>query len=69
MTRKTERRDEVLITTSTPTPHPPPVQPDSDFECIAVMLEHTQDVKCLAWHPSEEVSPDLVLLPSETSTR
>lgn len=34
----------------------PTVQPDADFECIAVMLEHTQDVKCLAWHPTEEVS-------------
>jgi WD40 repeat protein len=32
------------------------VQPDSDFECIAVMMEHGQDVKCLAWHPHEEVS-------------
>lgn len=32
------------------------VQPDSDFECIAVMMEHGQDVKSLAWHPHEEVS-------------
>lgn len=31
------------------------VQPDADFECIAVLMEHTQDVKCLAWHPSEEI--------------
>lgn len=31
------------------------VQPDSDFECISVMMEHTQDVKALAWHPKEEV--------------
>ncbi|KAJ9098550.1 hypothetical protein QFC19_006318 [Naganishia cerealis] len=31
------------------------VQPDSDFECISVMMEHTQDVKTLAWHPKEEV--------------
>lgn len=31
------------------------VQPDSDFECIAVMMEHSQDVKCIAWHPKEEV--------------
>lgn len=31
------------------------VQPDSDFECIAVMMEHSQDVKHLAWHPHEEV--------------
>lgn len=33
----------------------PAVQPDSDFECISVMMEHTQDVKALAWHPKEEV--------------
>lgn len=31
------------------------VQPDSDFECLSVMIEHTQDVKSLAWHPREEV--------------
>ena len=31
------------------------VQPDADFECIAVMMEHTQDVKTIAWHPKEEV--------------
>jgi hypothetical protein len=34
---------------------PVPVQPDSDFECIAVMMEHSQDVKTLSWHPKEEV--------------
>ena len=32
------------------------VQPDSDFECIAVIMEHSQDVKCIAWHPHEEVT-------------
>lgn len=31
------------------------VQPDADFECIAVMMEHSQDVKSIAWHPHEEV--------------
>ncbi|KAF8828252.1 hypothetical protein HHX47_DHR4001000 [Lentinula edodes] len=31
------------------------VQPDSDFECMGVLMEHTQDVKCVAWHPTEEV--------------
>lgn len=31
------------------------VQPDSDFECMSVLMEHTQDVKCIAWHPKEEV--------------
>ena len=31
------------------------VHPDSDFECMAVLMEHGQDVKCVAWHPTEEV--------------
>ena len=24
---------------------------DEDFECLAVLQDHEQDVKCLAWHP------------------
>lgn len=32
------------------------MQPDADFECMSVMMEHTQDVKCVAWHPKEEVA-------------
>lgn len=31
------------------------VHPDADFECMGVLMEHTQDVKCVAWHPIEEV--------------
>ncbi len=31
------------------------VQPDADFECLGVIMEHSQDVKCVAWHPTEEV--------------
>ena len=31
------------------------VLPDHEFECASVLMEHTQDVKCVAWHPSEEV--------------
>ena len=31
------------------------VQPEADFECISVLMEHTQDVKAIAWHPHEEV--------------
>lgn len=27
----------------------------AEFECLAVLMEHTQDVKCVTWHPSEEV--------------
>ena len=26
-----------------------------DFECISVLHEHTQDVKCVRWHPHDEV--------------
>lgn len=31
------------------------VQPDSEFECLSVMMEHSQDVKMVTWHPHEEV--------------
>lgn len=31
------------------------VHPDSDFECMGLLAEHTQDVKCVAWHPTEEI--------------
>lgn len=34
---------------------PAPVKPDADFECMGVMMEHSQDVKCVAWHPTGEV--------------
>lgn len=27
----------------------------AEFECLAVLMEHTQDVKSVTWHPSEEV--------------
>lgn len=36
------------------------VQPDAEFECMGVLLEHSQDVKCVAWHPHEEVGARLV---------
>lgn len=29
----------------------------SEFECLAVLMDHTQDVKAVSWHPSEEVPP------------
>jgi WD40 repeat protein len=31
------------------------VIPDGEFECAAVLMEHTQDVKAVAWHPREDV--------------
>ena len=33
------------------------VLPDGEFETASVLMEHTQDVKCVAWHPREEVIP------------
>ncbi|KAL8280785.1 hypothetical protein RQP46_006789 [Phenoliferia psychrophenolica] len=27
----------------------------AEFECLAVLMNHTQDVKSLTWHPSEEL--------------
>ena len=26
-----------------------------DFECASVLHHHTQDVKCVRWHPTDEV--------------
>ena len=31
------------------------VLPDADFECMGVLMNHSQDVKCVVWHPTEEV--------------
>ena len=28
---------------------------DGEFECVAVLQEHTQDVKSVKWHPNQEV--------------
>jgi WD40 repeat protein len=39
--------------------------PDGEFECAAVLMEHTQDVKAVAWHPREDVRR----APSFTPTR
>ncbi|GAA5890572.1 hypothetical protein JCM8208_004919 [Rhodotorula glutinis] len=27
----------------------------ADFECLAVLMEHSQDVKCVKWHPTDEL--------------
>lgn len=37
------------------------VLPDADFECMGVLMEHSQDVKSIAWHPREEVSQSVPL--------
>ncbi|KAG5653573.1 hypothetical protein H0H81_012262 [Sphagnurus paluster] len=39
------------------------VHPDSDFECMGVLMDHTQDVKCVAWHPTQEVRSYTLLPP------
>ena len=36
------------------------VLPDADFECMGVLMEHSQDVKSVAWHPREEVSQSVL---------
>jgi WD40 repeat protein len=28
---------------------------DGEFECVAVLQEHSQDVKTVKWHPNQEV--------------
>lgn len=32
------------------------VQPDAEFECLGVLMHHSQDIKHVAWHPKEEVA-------------
>lgn len=31
------------------------VEQDNDFECLSVLQEHSQDVKMILWHPTEEL--------------
>ena len=31
-----------------------------DYECVSVLYEHTQDVKCVRWHPHDGVWCDVV---------
>ena len=31
------------------------VEEDEDYECVSVLHDHTQDVKRILWHPTEEV--------------
>jgi len=26
-----------------------------NFDCASILSSHTQDVKCVRWHPTEEV--------------
>lgn len=31
------------------------VESDNEFECVSVLHGHSQDVKSVLWHPSQEV--------------
>lgn len=31
------------------------VEEEEDYECVSVLHDHTQDVKRVLWHPTEEV--------------
>lgn len=33
----------------------PIVQAEAEFDCLSVLMEHSQDVKTVAWHPKEEL--------------
>ncbi len=33
-----------------------------EFECASVLHHHTQDVKCVRWHPTENVSETVCTL-------
>lgn len=39
----------------------------AEFECLAVLMEHSQDVKAVTWHPYEEARS--LSLPPPQSTR
>lgn len=32
------------------------VDEEDDYECVTVVNSHTQDVKHVVWHPTQEVS-------------
>lgn len=33
----------------------PTVDEEDEYECVSVLNSHTQDVKHVVWHPSQEV--------------
>ena len=37
------------------------VDEDQEYECASVLSSHTQDVKCVLWHPHEDVSLMLIV--------
>ena len=40
------------------------VDDGEEFECASVLNSHTQDVKCVRWHPTENVSIYLCSIPN-----
>ncbi len=38
------------------------MESDNEFECVAVIHSHTQDVKSVHWHPSKEVQISCLFL-------
>lgn len=39
------------------------VDEENDFECLTVVNSHTQDVKHVVWHPTQEVGLALLIEP------
>jgi len=39
------------------------VEADNEYECVSVLQDHTQDVKMVAWHPSDDVGAPLPFSP------
>lgn len=39
-----------------------PVDEEDEYECVTVLNSHTQDVKHVVWHPTQEVNNTLLRL-------
>lgn len=39
------------------------VDEDDEYECVTVVNSHTQDVKNIVWHPTQEVGSPLLCAP------
>lgn len=51
----------------TPFLFPPAVDEEDEYECVSVLNSHTQDVKHVVWHPSQEVRVSWRILVGRTS--
>lgn len=43
------------VSSRAPFSFPPTVDEEDEYECVSVLNSHTQDVKHVVWHPSQEV--------------